>query len=94
MVESSSLGLLKGDKGKEISGLERLKDWQRGCVFHAGTVRKDGRWLTAGGRVLGVTALGKDIEAAVAEVYQAVAQIKWAGMHYRKDIARRALRKR
>jgi phosphoribosylamine--glycine ligase len=79
------------DKGKEIKGLERLKDWQHGCVFHAGTVKKDGRWLTAGGRVLGVTAMGADIRAAVAEAYEAVAQINWEGVHYRKDIARRAL---
>ena len=81
------------DKGKEIKGLEALKNWPRGCVFHAGTVKKDGRWLTSGGRVLGVTALGVDIKTAVAEVYRAVAQIGWEGMHYRKDIAQRALKK-
>lgn len=81
------------DKGKEITGLDALKDWQHGCVFHAGTVKKDGRWLTAGGRVLGVTALGADIKAAVAEAYEAVAQINWEGVHYRKDIAQRALKK-
>jgi phosphoribosylamine--glycine ligase len=80
------------DKGKEITGLDALKEWPRGSVFHAGTTKKDGRWLTAGGRVLGVTALGKDIATAVAEVYQAVAKIKWDGMHYRKDIAHRALK--
>jgi phosphoribosylamine--glycine ligase len=80
------------DKGKDITGLDALKDWPRGCVFHASTTKKDGRWLTAGGRVLGVTALGNDIEAAVAEVYSAVEKIKWDGMHYRKDIARRALK--
>jgi phosphoribosylamine--glycine ligase len=80
------------DKGKEITGLDALKDWPRGCVFHAGTTKKHGRWLTAGGRVLGVTALGADIKAAVAEAYEAVAKIKWDGMHYRKDIARRALK--
>ena len=80
------------DKGKEITGLDALKDWPRGCVFHAGTTKKDGRWLTAGGRVLGVTALGVDIKTAVAEVYRAVDKIKWDDMHYRKDIARRALK--
>jgi phosphoribosylamine--glycine ligase len=79
------------EKGKEIRGLDALKDWRKGAVFHAGTIKKDGRWLTSGGRVLGVTAVGKDIGAAVAEVYQAVEQIKWEGMHYRKDIAQRAL---
>jgi len=81
------------EKGKEIRGLDTLKDWRRGFVFHSGTVKKDGRWLTSGGRVLGVTALGKDIESAVTEVYGAVRQIGWEGMHYRKDIAQRALKK-
>ena len=79
------------EKGKEIHGLDALKDWRNGAVFHAGTVKKDGRWLTAGGRVLGVTARGKDIAAAVAEAYRAVEKIHWEGMHYRKDIAKRAL---
>ena len=78
-------------KGKEIHGLDRLKDWQSGAVFHAGTVKKDGRWLTSGGRVLGVTARGRDIAAAAAEAYRAVAEIHWEGMHYRKDIAKKAL---
>ena len=79
------------EKGTAISGLERLRDWRRGCVFHAGTIKKDGRWLTCGGRVLGVTALGNKIESAIAEAYRAVGQIAWEGMHYRKDIAQRAL---
>ena len=78
-------------KGKEIRGLERLKNWQSGAVFHAGTVKKDGRWLTSGGRVLGVTARGRDIAAAAAEAYRAVAEIHWEGMHYRRDIAKKAL---
>lgn len=79
-------------KGREIHGLERLKDWPKGAVFHAGTTKKNGRWLTAGGRVLGVTARGAGISQAVAEAYQAVAKIHWEGMHYRKDIAKRALK--
>lgn len=79
------------DKNKEIHGLENLKDWQRGFVFHAGTVKSDDHWFTAGGRVLGVTARGETIAAAAKEAYWAVQQISWDGMHYRKDIARRAL---
>jgi phosphoribosylamine---glycine ligase len=79
------------DKCKEILGLERLRDWTNGCVFHAGTAQVNGRWLTAGGRVLGVTARGKDIAEAVAEAYRGVAQISWDGMHYRRDIGHRAL---
>ena len=79
-------------KGKEIHGLEKLKTWQKGFVFHAGTVKDNGRWLTSGGRVLGVTARGLNIAQAVHEVYRAVHEISWEGMHYRKDIAQRALR--
>jgi phosphoribosylamine--glycine ligase len=80
-------------KGKEIQGLERLKNWQNGFVFHAGTALGGGRWLTSGGRVLGVTARGKTIVDAVQEVYRAVEEISWDGMHYRKDIAHRALKR-
>ena len=78
------------DKNKEISGVENLTQWRHGFVFHAGTVKNDNRWLTAGGRVLGVTARGKTIAAAAKEAYWAVEQISWDGMHYRKDIAGRA----
>ena len=81
------------DKGKEIHGLERLKNWQNGFVFHAGTAVDGDRWLTAGGRVLGVTARGKTIVDAVREVYRAVEEISWDGMHYRNDIAHRALKR-
>ena len=80
------------EKGREIKGLERLKDWGRGVVFHAGTTKQEGRCFTSGGRVLGVTALGNTIQEAIREVYQAVGQIEWDGMHYRKDIAQRAVK--
>jgi phosphoribosylamine--glycine ligase len=80
------------DKGKEIRGLDKLKNWDKGCVFHAGTTKDDGRWITAGGRVLGVTARGTGIAEAVSEVYRAVGKISWDGIHYRKDIAQ-ALKK-
>ena len=77
--------------GKDIRGLEELKDWRKGFVFHAGTSKESGRWQTSGGRVLGVTARGQDLAGAVQEVYRAVNAISWDGMHYRRDIARRAL---
>ena len=77
--------------GKEIRGLEKLKDWPKGFVFHAGTRKESGRWQTSGGRVLGVTARGHDLAEAVQEVYRGVNAISWDGMHYRRDIARRAL---
>jgi phosphoribosylamine---glycine ligase len=78
-------------KGSEIHGLDKLKNWNKGFVFHAGTAKENDRWITSGGRVLGVTARGKDIGNAVENVYSAVSQISWDGMHYRKDIARRAI---
>ena len=81
------------DKGKEIHGLENLKNWSGGFVFHAGTTRDHDRWLTAGGRVLGVTARGETIAAAVNQAYRAIDKISWDGMHYRKDIAQRAIKK-
>jgi phosphoribosylamine---glycine ligase len=81
------------DKGKEIHGLDRLRDWNDGFVFHAGTAKQQRRWVTAGGRVLGVTAKGSTIAVAVDNVYRAVSEISWDGMHYRKDIGRRALEK-
>ena len=81
------------DKGKEIHGLNSLKDWPDGFVFHAGTAKEKDRWRTTGGRVLGVTARGKNIASAVENVYGAVGKISWDGMHYRKDIAQRALKK-
>ena len=80
------------DKGAEIHGLDRLADWQSGFVFHAGTVKKENRWVTSGGRVLGITARGRGIADAVDEAYGAVAKISWDGMHYRKDIGGRALK--
>ena len=79
------------DKGYEIRGLDKLIHWDRGFVFHAGTAKENGRWITSGGRVLGVTARGSDIGSAVKNAYSAVSEIAWDGMHYRKDIARRAI---
>ena len=79
------------DKGHEIRGLDKLRHWDKGFVFHAGTAKENGRWLTSGGRVLGVTARGSDIGNAVTNAYSAVSQISWEGMHYRKDIAGRAI---
>jgi phosphoribosylamine--glycine ligase len=79
------------ERGKPISGLEGLRDWRDGMVFHAGTARRDGQVVTNGGRVLGVTALGQDVTAAVAEAYRAVDRISWDGMHCRREIGRRAM---
>jgi phosphoribosylamine--glycine ligase len=74
-------------KGFPITGLDRVDVGDDLQVFHAGTVQKPGGdVLTAGGRVLAVTALGKDLEAARARAQGALAKIEFAGMHYRKDI--------
>lgn len=81
------------DKKNEIHGLERLQDWPHGFVFHAGTTKANSRWLTAGGRVLGVTARGDSIATAVERAYSAVQKISWQGMHYRKDIGQRAVKR-
>ena len=80
------------ETGKEIRGLEKLRDWREGFVFHAGTSKESGRWQTSSGRVLGVTARGRDLAAAVQEVYRGANAISWDGMHYRRDIGRRALK--
>jgi phosphoribosylamine--glycine ligase len=79
-------------KGAAIHGLDKFKNWEKGFVFHAGTTKNNTGWVTYGGRVLGVTARGSTIENAVKEAYDAVDKISWNGMHYRKDIAHRALR--
>ncbi|MCI0548942.1 MAG: phosphoribosylamine--glycine ligase [Candidatus Rokubacteria bacterium] len=60
-------------------------------VFHAGTAERDGALVTAGGRVLGVQALGADVASAIANAYAGVARVRFAGMHFRRDIGRKAL---
>ena len=77
-------------KGLEITGLE---NGQRDgvIVYHAGTALNDGRLVTAGGRVLGVTALGSDLQEALNKSYAAVESIDFENKHYRKDIGQKAL---
>jgi phosphoribosylamine--glycine ligase len=78
--------------GDVIEGLGEAGKVPGAVVFHAGTKLKDGKAVTAGGRVLGVTALGPDLKAAVARAYEAAAKIRFNKAHYRKDIAWRALK--
>jgi phosphoribosylamine--glycine ligase len=78
-------------KGRPIEGLDELRDWNDGVVFHAGTQRQDGALVVAGGRVLGVTALGDSIEQAVAAAYGAVGHVRSPGLFWRRDIGHRAL---
>lgn len=79
--------------GKAIAGLEEAERLEGVTVFHAGTALRDGQPVTAGGRVLGVTALGADIPAAIARAYEAAAQIRFEGVHFRTDIGKKALRR-
>ncbi len=79
-------------KGLEIRGLDDAAALEDVVVFHAGTRKEGDRVVTAGGRVLGVTALGEDIPAAIRRAYEAVERISWEGAHYRRDIGRKALR--
>jgi len=78
-------------KGKAITGLAAANALPRTKVFHAGTALKDNQIVTNGGRVLGVTALGKDLRAAQAAAYAAVEKIHFDGAHFRHDIGAKAL---
>jgi len=80
-------------KGKPIRGLKEAGAMEDVVVFHAGTAFGGDEVVTSGGRVLGVTALGADIRAAKERAYEAVRRISFEGMHYRKDIADRAIRR-
>jgi phosphoribosylamine--glycine ligase len=79
--------------GEKITGIEEVERAEGAVVFHAGTKREGGDLVTAGGRVLGVTASGKDLESSMKAAYAAVDKIHFAGMHYRKDIGNRGLRR-
>ena len=81
-------------KGLDIQGLDKVKGMQDVVAFHAGTALKDGHVVTNGGRVLGVTALGNNIEETIKLAYQATSQIHWDGAYYRTDIGKKALWKR
>jgi phosphoribosylamine--glycine ligase len=81
------------EAGKKIAGLESVGAMAGVKVFHAATSRRDDVYFTSGGRVLGVTARAPDLATAVERAYRAVSMIGFEGMHYRKDIAARALKK-
>lgn len=79
------------EKGKEISGIEAAQAMPDTFVFQAGTAKQGDKLVTAGGRVLGVTALGTDIKTAIKNAYKAAEQITFSGLHKRKDIGQKAL---
>ena len=77
------------EKGYEISGLDENGQYEGVTVYHAGTKKADGKYLTNGGRVLGITATGKDLSEALEKAYTAVEHITFKNMHYRHDIGRK-----
>lgn len=80
-------------KGLEISGLDEKGQTENCFVYHAGTkLSDDGKFLTNGGRVLGVTARGENLQTALDTAYKGVSQISFENAHYRKDIGQRALK--
>ncbi len=79
-------------KGDGIDGLEEASRLKDVMVFHAGTAMKEGKVVTSGGRVLGVTALGDDIKGAIENAYRAVSLISWDGAYYRLDIGKKAVK--
>jgi phosphoribosylamine---glycine ligase len=79
------------ETGREISGLDAGQR-EEVQVFHAGTALRDGKTVTSGGRVLGVTALGATIDTAISNAYDAVGRISWEGVHFRRDIGAKARR--
>lgn len=80
-------------KGKEINGLREADSLPGVITFHAGTAAAEGKLVTAGGRVLGVTARGNSIAAAIDLAYEGIKKVQFDGMHYRKDIGQRALKR-
>ena len=83
----------KYEKGFEITGIEKAEEDPDIVVFHAGTDLKDGKLVTAGGRVLTVTATGDTLIEAKEKVYKAVEKINFEGAHYRKDIGDKGIKR-
>jgi phosphoribosylamine---glycine ligase len=79
------------ESGQPIEGVEAAEEVPGVAVYHAGTVMRDGRLVTAGGRVLTVTGRGSDFPEAIARAYTGVLRIRFDGMQFRHDIGRRAL---
>ena len=79
------------ESGRVIDGIERAEAMPGVCVYHAGTSMRDGRLVTAGGRVLTVVGQGRDFSEAIGRAYAGVQQISFDGMQYRRDIGRKAL---
>ncbi|HHX57582.1 MAG TPA: phosphoribosylamine--glycine ligase [Clostridiales bacterium] len=81
----------KYETGKQIQGLDDKGQIENALIYHAGTKVENGSFLTSGGRVLGVTAKGKDLNEAIDKAYKAVNLINFDGKHFRKDIGKKAV---
>ena len=79
-----------GPTGLAIEGLESAEALDRVAVFHSGTAERNGRVVTAGGRVLTVVGRGDTFESAIGRAYEGVSRIRFDGMHYRRDIGAKA----
>ncbi len=81
---------IKYDKNKVVKGLEKITD-KNIEIFHSGTKKVNNKILTNGGRVLGFTAVGRDLSQAVSRAYRAVDQVSYEGKYFRKDIGKKSL---
>jgi len=79
-------------KGFEINGLKEVESMDNVFVFHSGTALQNGKYVTDGGRVLGITSLGKTVPDAVDKAYKAIREIKCESLYYRTDIGKKALK--
>ena len=89
VIEASGGYPVKYEKGFEIHGLDENGQHPGVVVYHAGTKEENGKFYTNGGRVLGITAKGANLQIALQKAYAAVEQIGFDKMHYRKDIGRK-----
>jgi phosphoribosylamine--glycine ligase len=83
----------RSETGKEITGIDAAESLGGVKIFHAGTVFRNRQLLTSGGRVLGVTAIAEDLPTTIEQAYAAVNKIHFDGMHYRRDIGAKGLRR-
>ena len=83
----------KSETGKVITGIEAAESLGGVKIFHAGTAFRDRQLLTSGGRVMGVTATAEDLPSSIEKAYAAVAKVHFEGMHYRRDIGAKGLRR-
>lgn len=86
VIEASGGYPVSYEKGFEIKGLDEITDKGNIVVFHCGTAKKNGKFVTAGGRVLAITGIGKDMDEAIKAAYSGVDVVTFEKMHYRKDI--------